>query len=333
MKKILGIGNALVDVMTPITDDKLLEKFSLPRGSMQLVDEKRSNLIKSETVNFKRTFSPGGSAANTIHGLAMLGAGTGFIGSIGKDETGDIFEAEMKRAGVKTFLSLRDSITGTAIALITRDKERTFATHLGAAVELDAKDLDPDFFNGFDIFYLEGYLINNLPLVESACKIAREKNMTIALDLSSYNVVEAYLNDFKKIVGNYVDVIFANEDEARVFTGLAPEEAVKKLSEHCTISVVKIGPAGSWLKKGEELIKVDSMPVRCKDTTGAGDLYASGFLYAFANDLDLEKCGILGSMLAGNVIEVVGAKIKEEKWPVIKKYVSILTRDKSNEEN
>ena len=333
MKKILGIGNALVDVMTPITDDKLLEEFSLPRGSMQLVDEKRSNLIKSETVNFKRTFSPGGSAANTIHGLAMLGAGTGFIGSIGKDETGDIFEAEMKRAGVKTFLSLRDSITGTAIALITRDKERTFATHLGAAVELDAKDLDPDFFNGFDIFYLEGYLINNLPLVESACKIAREKNMTIALDLSSYNVVEAYLNDFKKIVGNYVDVIFANEDEARVFTGLAPEEAVKKLSEYCSISVVKIGPAGSWLKKGEELIKVDSMPVRCKDTTGAGDLYASGFLYAYANDLDLEKCGILGSMLAGNVIEVVGAKIKEDKWLVIKKYVSILTRDKSNEEN
>ncbi len=333
MKKILGIGNALVDVMTPITDDKLLEEFSLPKGSMQLVDEKRSNLIKSETVNFKRTFSPGGSAANTIHGLAMLGAGTGFIGSIGKDETGDIFEAEMKRAGVKTFLSRRDSITGTAIALITRDKERTFATHLGAAVELDAKDLDPDFFNGFDIFYLEGYLINNLPLVESACKIAREKNMTIALDLSSYNVVEAYLNDFKKIVGNYVDVIFANEDEARVFTGLAPEEAVKKLSEYCSISVVKIGPAGSWLKKGEELIKVDSMPVRCLDTTGAGDLYASGFLYAYANDLDLEKCGILGSMLAGNVIEVVGAKIKEDKWPVIKKYVSILTRDKSNEEN
>ncbi len=333
MKKILGIGNALVDVMTLITDDKLLKEFSLPKGSMQLVDEKRSNIIKSETINFKRTFSPGGSAANTIHGLAMLGAGTGFIGSIGKDETGDIFETEMKRAGVKTILSRRDSITGTAVALISGDKERTFATHLGAAVELDAKDLDPDIFNGFDIFYLEGYLINNLPLVESACKIAREKNMTIALDLSSYNVVEAYLNDFKKIVGNFVDVIFANEDEARVFTGMAPEEAVKKLSEHCTISVVKIGPAGSWLKKGEELIKVDSMPVRCKDTTGAGDLYASGFLYAYANELDLEKCGILGSMLAGNVIEVVGAKIKEEKWPVIKKYVSILTRDKSNEEN
>jgi sugar/nucleoside kinase (ribokinase family) len=333
MKKILGIGNALVDVMTPITDDKLLEKFSLPKGSMQLVDEKRSNMIKSETINFKRTFSPGGSAANTIHGLAMLGAGAGFVGSIGKDETGGIFEDEMKRAGVKTMLSRRDSITGTAVALVSKDKERTFATHLGAAIELDAEDLNPDLFTGFDILYLEGYLITNFKLVESACHIAREKNMTIALDLASYNVVEAYLNDFKKIVGNYIDIIFANEDESRVFTGLIPEEAVKKLSEYCSIAVVKIGPAGSWLKKGEELIKVDSLPVRCKDTTGAGDLYASGFLYAYANDLDLEKCGILGSMLAGNVIEVVGAKIKEEKWPVIKKYVSILTKDKSNEEN
>lgn len=333
MKKILGIGNALVDVMTPITDDKLLEKFSLPKGSMQLVDEKRSNMIKSETINFKRTFSPGGSAANTIHGLAMLGAEAGFIGSIGKDETGGIFEDEMKRAGVKTMLSRRDSITGTAVALVSKDKERTFATHLGAAIELDAEDLNPDLFTGFDILYLEGYLITNFKLVESACHIAREKNMTIALDLASYNVVEAYLNDFKKIVGNYIDIIFANEDESRVFTGLIPEEAVKKLSEYCSIAVVKIGPAGSWLKKGEELIKVDSLPVRCKDTTGAGDLYASGFLYAYANDLDLEKCGILGSMLAGNVIEVVGAKIKEEKWPVIKKYVSILTKDKSNEEN
>ena len=332
MKKILGIGNALVDVMIPVSDDNLLKKFSLPKGSMQLVDEERSNLIKSETLNFKRTFSPGGSAANTIHGLAMLGAGTGFIGSIGKDDTGGIFEAEMKRAGVKTMLLRRDSITGTAVALVSKNKERTFATHLGAAVELDAGELNTDLFTDFDILYLEGYLINNLPLVESACNIAREKNMTIALDLASYNVVEAYLNDFKKIVTNYIDIIFANEDEARAFTGLLPEEAVKTLSDYCSIAVVKIGPAGSWLKKGEEIIKVDSLPVICKDTTGAGDLYASGFLYAYANDLALEKCGILGSMLAGNVIEVVGAKIKEEKWPVIKKYVSLLTKEKSNEE-
>lgn len=331
MKKILGIGNALVDIVTPIDDDDILKKFSLPKGSMQLVDEKRSNLIKSETVNFNRKLSPGGSAANTIHGLAMLSAETGFIGSIGNDETGNVFENEMKKAGVKTFLSRHESVTGTAVALISKDRERTFATHLGAAVELDPKDLKPELFRGFDIFYLEGYLINNMPLVESACKIAKEQNMTIALDLSSYNVVEAYLNEFKTIVRNYVDIIFANEDEARIFTGLAPLEALKKMSEDTVISIVKIGPAGSWLKKGEEIIKVDSLPVVCMDTTGAGDLYASGFLYGYAKNLDLEKCGILGSMLAGNVIEVIGAKIDEDKWPAIRKYVSILTRERSHE--
>lgn len=331
MKKILGIGNALVDVMTPINNDDILNKFSLPKGSMQLVDKERSNLIKSETRDFKRVFSPGGSAANTIHGLAMLGAETGFIGSVGKDGTGDVFENEMRKAGVQTFLFRHDSITGTAVALVSKDRERTFATHLGAAVELNADDLNPGLFTGFDILYLEGYLINNYSLVESACKIAKEQDMIIALDLASYNVVETYLNDFVKIVETYIDIIFANEDEARVFTGLTPLEALKKISENCMITVVKIGPAGSWLKKGEEIIKVDSMPVKCIDTTGAGDLYASGFLYGYSKNLDLEKCGILGSMLAGNVIEVVGAKIDEEKWPSIRKYVSLLTREKSHE--
>ena len=331
MKKILGIGNALVDVMTLIKDDNILVKFSLPKGSMQLVDQERSNLIKSETSNYKRTFSPGGSAANTIHGLAMIGSPTGFIGSIGKDDTGDVFENEMKQAGVKTMLFRRNSITGTAVALVSKNRERTFATHLGAAVDLNANEITPDLFEDFNILYLEGYLINNLPLVESACKIAKEKNLTIALDLASYNVVETYINDFRYIVTNYIDIIFANEDESKVFTGLDPEEAVRKLSEYCRIAIVKIGKAGSWLKMGDEMIKVDSLPVNCIDTTGAGDLYASGFLYGYANNLSLEKCGILGSMLAGNVIEVVGAKIKVEKWHAIRKYVSLLTRQRSHE--
>ncbi len=328
MKKILGIGNALVDVMTPINDDKILEEFALPKGSMQLVDESRSDLIKSRTNKFQRTFSSGGSAANTIHGLAMLGAETGFIGSVGKDETGSIFENEMRKAGVNTFMFRRDTPTGTAVALVSKDHQRTFATHLGAAIELNAGDLDKNMFLGYDILYLEGYLINNLLLMESACKIAKEQNMVIALDLSSYNVVEAYFNEFKTIVADFIDIIFANEDEARIFTGSVPPEALKKMSENALISIVKIGPGGSWLKKNEEIIKVDSLPVKCIDTTGAGDLYASGFLYGFAKNLDFEKCGILGSLLAGNVIEVVGAKINDEKWPFIRKYVSILSRKK-----
>jgi sugar/nucleoside kinase (ribokinase family) len=321
MKRILGIGNALVDVMTLIDNDNILEKFSLPKGSMQLVDAEKSAIIKAGTFNFKRNMVSGGSAANTIHGLAMLGAKTGFIGSIGKDATGDFFENDMKMAGVKTFLLRRESDTGTAIAFISPGSERTFATHLGAAVELDSDDLNPEDFKEFDILYIEGYQIINKNLVERACTIAKQNNMKIALDLASYNVVDARLTDFKEIIEKYIDIVFANEDEARSFTGYAPVEALNILSKSCEIGVIKIGKEGSMIRRGEEIIRIGTIPVQCVDTTGAGDLYASGFLYGYAGGLSLERCGEFGSVLAGHVIEIVGARMDEYRW---KKIIKIL---------
>ncbi|HEX7494536.1 MAG TPA: adenosine kinase [Bacteroidales bacterium] len=318
MKQILGIGNALVDIMTMIDDDKILHKFTLPKGSMQLVDKTKSEMVKSETVHFNRNLTSGGSAANTIHGLAMLGVKTGFIGSIGNDELGDFFEKDMEFAGIKTMLTRRNSITGTAVALISRDSERTFATHLGAAIELGAMDLNPEYFNGYDVLYMEGYLIINKTLVETACRIAKEKNMKIALDLASYNVVDAKLSDFKEIIERYIDIVFANEEEARSFTGLDPGKALDEISKFCEVSVIKVGSEGSWIKRGEEIIKIGTAQVDLKDTTGAGDLYASGFLYGYANGLDLGKCGLLGSLLAGRVIEIIGARMDESRFNNIK---------------
>ena len=314
MNRILGIWNALVDVMTLIDNDNILEKFSLPKGSMQLVDGEISALIKSGTTNFKRNLVSGGSAANTIHGLAMLGVNTGFIGSIGKDDTGDFFESDMKKAGVKTFLSRRNSVTGTAVALISPGSERTFATHLGAAVELDSDDLNPDDFNNYDVLYLEGYLIINKALVERTCRIAKNNNMKIAIDLSSFNVVDAKLRDFKEIIEKYVDIVFANEEYAKSFTSMAPLDALNSISALCNIAVIKVGKEGSLIKCGEEVIRIGTIPVQCVDTTGAGDLYASGFLYGYANCLSLEKCGLFGSVLAGHVIEIVGARMDEHRW-------------------
>jgi sugar/nucleoside kinase (ribokinase family) len=325
MKQILGIGNALVDVMTMINDDNILSKFDLPKGSMQLVDEKKSIMVKSETVNFNRIMTSGGSAANTIHGLAMLGVKTGFIGSIGKDEVGDFFEKDMKYAGINTMLIRRNTVTGTAIAMISPDSERTFATHLGAAVELDANDLKPEYFDGYDILYLEGYLILNKKLVETACKMAKDKNMQIALDMASFNVVEAMLADFNEIVEKYVDIVFANEEEAKSFTGMAPEDALGRLAQLCEIAVVKVGKEGSWVKREEEIIKIGTVSVNLKDTTGAGDLYASGFLYGYAQNKNLEICGQYGSLLAGHVIEIVGARMDHDKWQKIRTSVAEIT--------
>ncbi|MEI6050199.1 MAG: adenosine kinase [Bacteroidota bacterium] len=318
MKQILGIGNALVDVMTMINDDNILEKFSLPKGSMQLVDNTKSVMIKSETLHYNRNLVSGGAAANTIHGLAMVGVKTGFIGSIGKDDMGDFFEKDMKKAGIKTMLSQRNSVTGTAVALISPDSERTFATHLGAAVELEAADLDPEFFIGYDILYLEGYLVINKSLVDKACQLAKEKKMKIAIDLSSYNVVESNLDAFKEIVEKYVDIVFANEEEARSFTGMEPEEALNTISQVCEVAVIKVGSEGSWIRRGEEIVKIGTEQVSVKDTTGAGDLYASGFLFGYANNLDLEKCGLLGSLMAGKVIEIIGSRMDELMFEEIK---------------
>lgn len=322
MKNILGIGNALVDVVTIIDDEIILEKFALPKGSMQLVDGEKSEMIKAGTGSFNRTLASGGSAANTIHGLSLLGVSTGFIGSIGKDQTGDFFENDLKNAGVKTYLHRHQAPTGTAIALISPDSERTFATHLGAAVELNAEDLNPSDFKGYDILYLEGYLIFNKPLVETACRIAKANNMKIALDLASYNVVEAKLADFREIVEKYIDIIFANEEEAKAFTGLDAETAVFRLSELCETAVVKVGSKGSWLKRGEEVIKIGTISATCKDTTGAGDLYASGFLYGVAMNDSLENCGLYGAILSGKVIEIPGARLDHTKWVEIKRMIA-----------
>lgn len=326
MKRVLGIGNALFDVMATLNDNDMLEFFSLPKGSMQLIDREKSDQIKAHIKNSIKILSAGGSAANTIYGLSVLGVDTGFIGSIGKDEAGDLFEKDLQKAGVKTMLLRRESATGTAIALITPDSERTFATHLGAAVELDSKDIDRLFFKGYDILYLEGYLINNLPLVETACNMAGEEKMKIVIDLSSYNVVKENLPGFEKIIRDYAHIVFTNEDEASAFTGMSPEKALDCLSKYCEIAIVKTGSKGSLIKKNEQTIRIGTLPVQCVDTTGAGDLYAAGFLYGYSRDLDLETCGVLGALMAGKVIETIGARIDNKTWAGIKKKIEGIIR-------
>lgn len=328
MKKIIGIGNALVDVMTIIPDDSCLGRFSLPKGSMTMVDTHRSDEIKQAINGLRKTLASGGSAGNTMYGLGIMGVHSSFIGKVGRDEMGNFYEKDMVDAGVSPVL-IRSALspTGTAVALVTPDSERTFATHLGAATELTQDELNDTYFKGFDILYLEGYLIYNLPLVEQACLIARKNKMCVALDLASFNVVNEMLPAFQRIVSEYVDIVFANEEEARAFTGLGPVEALHEISKKCSIAVVKTGPDGSWIKRGDEVIKVDALTVSAVDTTGAGDLYAAGFLYGFSNGFSLDKCGLFGSILAGKVIEVIGARMPEEKWAEARKLVSAVAEE------
>jgi sugar/nucleoside kinase (ribokinase family) len=318
MKKVLGLGNALVDIMTKLESDQFLESYGLAKGSMQLVDHEFSARVLEGAGNLQKEQASGGSAANTIHGLAQLGVPCSFIGTVGNDDFGTFFRDDMTSAGINPKLNTGKNATGRAIALVSKDSQRTFATFLGAAIELSAADLNESDFTGFDLFHIEGYLVQNYELVLRSVALAKKAGMQISLDLASYNVVEQHLPFLQELVKNGIDIVFANEDEAKAFTGASPEESLNAFAQHVKIAVVKTGEKGSLLKCGNEKHVIKAIPANCIDTTGAGDLYASGFLYGLSLGLPLDKCGNLGSLLAGNVIEVLGAKISKERWDKIR---------------
>ena len=316
------MGNALVDIMIRIDDDTFLNLLELPKGSMQLVDSVRSKSVLGKFENHPKSYSAGGSAANTIHGLAMLGVPAGYIGVIGEDELGGSFVKDMINAGVEPHMIHSLQNTGHAIALVTPDSERTFATFLGAAIELTAGHLEGFNFKQYDYLHLEGYLVQNHELVKTALSLAKKNGLTVSLDLASYNVVEENLEFLRDIVGKYVDIVFANEEEAKAFTGKEPLEALDEIAAMTDIAVVKIGSKGSLVKSGKEMVEIWVITVTPVDTTGAGDLYASGFLYGQSLGLSLEKCGELGALLAGNVIGVIGSKMGAEKWAEIRSIIN-----------
>ncbi len=312
------MGNALVDIMISLESDGILDILNLPKGSMQLVDKEQSTTVLTALKDYTKSQSTGGSAANTIHGLAMLGAPTGYIGVVGEDELGGFFVRELIAAGVDPVMIHSKQETGRAVALITPDSERTFATFLGAAIELSAEDLSNEMYRGYDYFHIEGYLVQNHELIEKAMKLAKENGLMISLDLASYNVVESNLDFLHDIIRKYVDILFANEEEAKAYTGFNPVNALHELAKNVNIAIVKTGNKGSLIKQNNEIVELGIIQVDPVDTTGAGDLYASGFLYGHANGLSLRRCGELGTLLAGNVIECIGAKMSRERWKIIK---------------
>lgn len=324
MSSVLGLGNALVDVLARLEDDQLLSNLSFPKGSMQLVDQTIVQKVVEATSHLKIEMASGGSAANTIHGLAVLGVETGFIGKIGNDEFGQFFHKDMSANNIKPHLMTGNNESGRAYALISPDSERTFATYLGAAVELTGDDLAEHLFDGYSYFHIEGYLVQNKPLVEKAIQLAKAKGLKVSIDLASFNVVEENLEFLSGIVKDYVDIVFANEEEAKAFTGKEGEEALLHLGEHAEIAVLKLGKKGSLIKRVDEIVKVGVIPAKSIDTTGAGDLYAAGFLYGLIQKLDLEKCGQIGSILSGHVIEVVGPKMDERTWDEIRNKIKAI---------
>lgn len=319
--KLLGMGNALVDIMTRLDNDDYLPVFGLPKGSMTLVDAAKSKSVYDSTGHLQRTIRSGGSAANTIHGAARLGVESAFLGKIGRDQLGEVFLNDLVSSNILPHLLYSETESGRAIALVSPDTERTFATYLGAAVEMTDMDMEERLFDGFQYFHIEGYLVQNHNLLRRSLEIAKSKGMKVSIDMASYNVVEANKEFLQHIIKEYVDIVFSNEEEALAFTGREPAEAVEIIGKSCDISVVKVGRNGSLISQQDRTFQVGIIQANSIDTTGAGDLYASGFLYGMIHHLPVEKCGRIGAILAGKVIEVMGPKIADSDWEMVKAMV------------
>ena len=330
MKRIIGIGNALTDMLVNLKDDGVLEQYNIARGSMSLVDSKLQSEISKAVAGRPYSLSLGGSADNTIRAMAHLGSSVAFIGKVGRDTTGDFFEQALDNLGIKPVIFRGENRSGKCVSLISPDGERTMLTHLGAALEMKAEEITADIFDGYDCLYVEGYLVQDHTLIESTIRTAKECGLKIAIDLASFNVVEENIDFLRRIVKDYVDIVFANEDEARVFSGEEePVNALQYISELCELAVVKIGMKGALIKQGEQVVHVGIMKAAKRvDTTGAGDFYAAGFMYGLTEGLDLRQCGTIGAVTAGKVIEVVGTTLSDEAWEEIDKYINQVKTEK-----
>lgn len=325
MKTILGIGNAITDIPVLLPDNSLLERAGLVPGSMTHIDKDAFSILWEELGGCNLMCYPGGSAANTVVGAVQLGMKGRFAGKAGPDETGVGFAGNLQDKGVYPYLMRGNMPSGRAFEFInTSDGERTFAVYLGAALEFLQEELMPDMFDGCDYLHIEGYLLQAPGVVEKAMKMAASRGMTISLDLGSAGIVRRYREVLERLVTYYADIVFANEQEAGEFTGNGPVEAVGKIASMGSkplVAVVKLGAEGSLIQSGGKMYRVHPYPANEVDSTGAGDAYAAGFLYAHACGADVYNCAKAGSVAASKVVAEIGPGIPEYSLAEVKSII------------
>lgn len=318
---VLGIGNAIVDVLA-YAEDALLEELGLVKGAMTLVDEERIEALYRRMGPAREV--SGGSCANTVAALAGLGGRAAFIGRVKDDEMGKVFAHDIRNAGV-LFRSRPASdgpATARCLVFVTPDAQRTMQTCLGACVELGPQDVEEELVAAAAITYLEGYLWDR-PEAKAACRkaaaIAHAHGRQVALTLSDPFCVRRWREEFRALVEREVDILFANEAEiTALYETTSFDEALQQVRREVPFAALTRGAKGSVVVRGEEVHVIDAAPVaRLIDTTGAGDLYAAGFLRALTLGLDLGACGRLGSLCAAEIIQQFGARAERPLGPLL----------------
>ena len=322
---VLGVGSPMLDLLVNVSDE-FIATIDGGKGGMELVSPEKLEYVLASTGSAPRR-APGGSAANTIFGLANLGMPTSLLGKTGKDDLADFYRDMFARMGGDVSrLKVNPGLpTGRCLSLVTPDTERTMRTDLGAAATLLPDDISKQDFQGVSHVHVEGYLLFNRELIAHVLKLAKDSGCSVSLDMASYEVVNASMDILPGLLRDYVDMVFANEEEAAAFSGGGnTDQAIAKFAQYVDTVAVKLGRKGACIRHGSEVVSVPARLVDAVDTTGAGDLWASGFLFGIINGLSPADSGNIGALVSSEVVKVMGASIPPDSWNIIRQSLSAI---------
>jgi len=311
---VYGVGNAIMDLQVQC-EDSFLTANGIEKGVMTLTEPERQQTILQALSEHKVHYCSGGSAANTIVGIADMGGKTVYASQTANDAFGQQYLDEFKALGVSTHVQPIDGDTGTCVVLITPDAQRTMLTHLGVSVNLNASDLDEEAIAQSEYIYVEGYLFTGPSTKAAALKaieIAKKVGTKVALTISDPFLIDICRDDFQNLIENAVDLLFCNEQEAKALTGEDnPVDAAHEIHKHVANVALTLGKDGSIVMHQGEVFPVEGVKVEAVDTTGAGDMYAAGVLYGVTHGLTWQQAGRLGSYAAAKVVAQLGARLPQ----------------------
>lgn len=315
---VAGLGNALMDALVVIDDESFLQRLHLDRGTTHMVDHDGWERAYSDVRQLKVTFDSGGSCANTVATVGLLGGRAIFCGQVGDDQMGRMYgDALTKACGQHALLTTKAQATGKCLSIISKsDAERTMITDLGAAISLAEIGPFQQLLQGSKIGHFEGYMLidpTSREMVVGAMRLAHQHGGRVSLDVSDPHVVQSITEELREIVRAHVDVVFLNAEEARALTGQDPDQAVHTVADGLGVQtvVVKRGGQGSLVRHGGDLYVIPARSVKAIDTTGAGDAYAGGFLFGLSQGWTADRCGALASAVAALTVSQIGAVVKD----------------------
>lgn len=317
--RLLGVGSPLLDILVSV-NEAFLESIPGEKGGMLMVDAAFQQDVLSRLAAEPRLV-PGGSAGNTVFALARLGVPAAMFGKLGNDANGAFYRKRLEELGgsAAEFQMTEEQPTGSCLAMITPDGERTMRSNLAASLLLLPSEAERVDFSRYALVYVEGYMLYSAVL-PTVMRRAREAGCRIGLDLASFEVVRDFREDLPEILREYVDIVLANEEEAaELFPGMTPEQQLDRLSSWCEVAAVKLGRDGALVREGGETARIPAQLVEHPaDTTAAGDLWAAGFLYGLIRGRSVSEAAYYGAVTSGEVVKVIGSEIPEERWDYIR---------------